>query len=54
MEEEILYLRKQPEKTASQAIITQKPFEGKVRKELLIPIFINSYNYYIGQVDITN
>jgi hypothetical protein len=53
-EAEILRLRKQPRKPSSQAPITRKPFEGKVRTELNIPVFINSYNHNMGQVDVTN
>jgi hypothetical protein len=47
-EEQIKSLRKQPRKTASQAAITREPFEGKVRTELDIPTFINSYNHEMG------
>jgi hypothetical protein len=54
VDEEILRLRKQPKKTASQAAITWKPFEGNVRKELPIPTFIDGYNHYMGQVDVAN
>jgi|SRR5271154_5543860 len=54
VEEEVLRLRKQPKKTSSQAAITRKPFEGKVRKELPIPAFIDGYNHYMGQVDVAN
>jgi hypothetical protein len=53
-EETISRLRKQPRKTASQAIITRVPFEGKVRAELDIPAFIDSYNHEMGQVDVAN
>jgi hypothetical protein len=53
-EEEILRLRRQPRKTASQAVITRKPFKGKVRAELNIPLFINAYNHEMGQVDVAN
>jgi hypothetical protein len=52
--EEIKRLRKQPRKTASQAAITREPFKGKVRAELDIPMFINSYNHEMGQVDVAN
>jgi hypothetical protein len=54
VEEEILRLRRKSLKTSSQAIITRKPFEGKVRTELSIPAFINNYNHYMGQVDVAN
>jgi hypothetical protein len=54
VDEEILRLRNQPKKTASQAAITWKPFEGNVRKELPIPTFIDGYNHYMGQVDVAN
>jgi hypothetical protein len=53
-EEEILRLRRQPLKTSSQAVITRKPFGGKVQTKLLIPTFINGYNHYMGQVDVAN
>ena len=45
---------KKPRKSASNATITQKPFEDQPTKILSIPLFINYYNHYMGGVDQAN
>ena len=49
--EEILRLRRQLPKTATNAKTSREVFGDKTTKLLLIPRFINNYNYYMGGVD---
>ena len=52
---EIVYRRrKRPKKTASNAKTTRKPFGDQPTKILPIPLFIDSYNRYMGGVDQAN
>ena len=49
--DQILRLRKRPGITSTNAKTSRKVFSNQTIKELLIPKFINNYNYYIGAVD---
>jgi hypothetical protein len=40
--------------TSTYASITRLVFENSLIKELSIPVGINAYNYYMGEVDIGN
>jgi hypothetical protein len=46
--------RKRPAKTSTSDSIVRTVFKDDLIKELLIPVFINDYNYNIGGVDIAN
>ena len=54
IEDTILRLRKRPKKTASNALITRKPFGDQSTKVLFIPLFINCYNQNMRRVDQAN
>ena len=43
--------RKRPRKTASNSIVTRKPFGDQLTKILFISLFIDYYNHYMGGVD---
>jgi hypothetical protein len=47
-------VRKRPAKTSINNIIVRKVFGDKAKKELLIPSFIDDYNYFMGGVDLAN
>ena len=49
--DQILRPRKRPGITSTNAKTLRKVFSNQTIKELLIPKFINDYNYYIGAVD---
>ncbi len=51
IEDTILCLRKRSKKTASNALITRKPFGDQLTKVLSIPLFIDCYNQNMGGVD---
>ena len=46
--------RKRPRKTASNSIVTRKPFRDQPTKILSIPLFIDYYNHYMRGVDQAN
>ena len=46
--------RKRPRKLVSNSIITRKLFRDQSTKILLIPLFIDYYNHYMGGVDQAN
>src|SRR6266516_5343988 len=52
--EEITRNRKRPKKTSINSTIAREVFDGQYRKELKIPLFIDSYNHYMNSVDIAN
>ncbi len=54
IEDTILRLWKRPKKTASNVLITQKPFGDQLTKVLSIPLFIDYYNQNIRGVDQVN
>jgi hypothetical protein len=47
-------MRKRPKKTALNARITREPFGDLSQRILVIPIFIDDYNHYIGGIDQSN
>ena len=49
--ETILRPRRRPAKTATNAKSSREVFGNEPIKELLIPRFIDNYNYYMGGVD---
>jgi hypothetical protein len=52
--EEITRNRKRPKKTSTNSTIAREVFNGQYRKELEIPLFIDSYNHYMNSVDVAN
>ena len=52
--EEITRYRKRLKKTSTNSIIVKEIFNGQHRKELKIPLFIDSYNHYMNSIDVTN
>jgi hypothetical protein len=52
--EEITRYRKRLKKTFINSTIVREVFNGQPRKELEIPLFIDSYNYYMNSVDVAN
>jgi hypothetical protein len=52
--EEITRHRKRPKKTSTNSTIVREVFNGQPRKELEIPLFIDSYNHYMNSVDVAN
>jgi hypothetical protein len=52
--EEITRNRKRPKKSSINSIIAREIFNGQYRKELKIPLFIDSYNHYMNSVDVAN
>ena len=52
--EEITRLRKRPKKTSTNSTIAREAFDGQYRKELAIPLFIDSYNHHMNSVDVAN
>jgi hypothetical protein len=52
--EEITRNRKRPKKTSTNSTIIREVFDGKYRKLLEIPLFIDCYNHYMNSVDVTN
>jgi hypothetical protein len=52
--EEITRNRKRPKKTSTNSTIAREVFDGQCRKELEIPLFIDSYNHYMNSVDVAN
>ena len=51
---EITRYRKRPKKTSTNSTIAREVFNEQYRKELEIPLFIDSYNHYMNSVDIAN
>ena len=49
--EKVLRIRRRPPKIAINIKSSRKVFGDNATKALLIPMFINDYNYYIGGVD---
>ena len=47
-EQTIIRLRRRPQLTSTNSYLVRKVFGEDVRKDLLIPLFINDYNYFIG------
>ena len=47
-------LRRQPEKTSTNATVVCDIFQDRLRKVLPIPEFINDYNYHMGSVNIAD
>jgi hypothetical protein len=47
----VLRQRKRPKETSSKAKTIRVPFSNQATKELLIPVVIDGYNYYIGAVN---
>ena len=41
-------------KSSTNAAIARKPFGDAAKKEMMIPVFIDDYNYKMGSVDIAN
>ena len=52
--EEITRHRKRPKKTSTNSTIVREVFNRQPRKELEIPLFIDSYNHYMNSVDVAN
>ena len=46
--------RRYPNKTNTNVVIARESFREEVYKTLSIPKFINDYNHYMGNVDLTN
>jgi hypothetical protein len=47
-------VRRRPIKTSIYGRIIRQVFQGQNTKELIIPYFINNYNYYIRGIDLAN
>ena len=52
--EKITRYRKRLKKTSTNSIIVREVFNRQPRKELEIPLFIDSYNHYMNSVDVAN
>jgi hypothetical protein len=52
--EEITRNRKRPKKTFTNFIIAKEVYDGKYRKLLEIPLFIDCYNHYMNSVNVIN
>ena len=50
----IKHERRRPNKSSTNAVIVRQSFREEVRKTLSISTFINDYNHYIRDVDLTN
>jgi hypothetical protein len=50
----ILRLRTRPRKSSTNATVAREAFGDMVKKELWIPVFIDSYNQGMNGVDLAN
>jgi hypothetical protein len=53
-EQTIIRSRRRPQSTSTNGHLVRKVFGDDHRKELLIPLFIDDYNHFMGGVDIAD